>query len=178
MKKLFFSLIVISLISGCTLFQNNTSPIRAVETFLGKYQSLDEEVITQLDNVIANENFTEEQQDNYRELMKKQYQNLNYEIKEDVINGNDSTVTVEIEVYDYATPQNDIDDYVDNNREEFLDVEGMFSTERYTDYKIEQLQATTDRINYTLDLKLTKTNDKWALNDLNDIDIRKIQGVY
>ena len=36
-------------------------------------------------------------------LLKKQYQNLSYKIKEETEDGDNATVEVEIEVYDYIT---------------------------------------------------------------------------
>ena len=47
------------------------------EEKLGKYQSMDSEVLTQLDNVISNDTTMDDtQKKDYKSLMEKQYQNL------------------------------------------------------------------------------------------------------
>ena len=81
MKKLLitFSLILI-LVTGCGTKMG--TPTAKVEEFLGKYQSMDSEVLTQLDSVIATDSaMSDNQKKEYKSLMEKQYQNLSYKIK-------------------------------------------------------------------------------------------------
>ena len=179
MKKIFLVIIVMFLVTGCVLFQTKTSPTRSVESFFGKYQSLDNTILNQLDDVVLDEDLTTTQKDDYKTLMKKQYQNLSYVVKDEVVDGNNAIVTVEIEVYDFTKSQTDIEDYIAENRAEFEDEEGVFSQEKYMDYKLGILKDETDKVKYTLDLRLTK-NDKgeWQLEDLTDIERQKIHGVY
>lgn len=174
-------IIVISLLIllvGCTLMNSTTSPKRAVEDLLGKYQSLDNKVIEQLDDVIAGETLTATQRDDYKALIRKQYQNLTYTIKDELIDGDTAVVTTEIEVFDFAKANKETDLYVSTNKDEFLDDNDVMSDVLYQDYKIKKLKDVTDRIKYTLDLELTKTDNKWKVNDLNNVERQKIHGLY
>ena len=99
----------------------------------------------------------------YKELMKKQYKDLTYTIKEELIDGNNATVTVEIEVYDYNKAINDAETYYKNNPSEFKNSDGGIDEEKYMDYKIKKMEAVKDKIKYTLNLTLTKKDKKYSL---------------
>lgn len=121
MKKLLitFSLILI-LVTGCGTKMG--TPTAKVEEFLGKYQSMDSEVLTQLDSVIATDSaMSDNQKKEYKSLMEKQYQNLSYKIKSEEIDGDNASVDVEIEVYDYATSITKSKNYYNEHRDEFLE---------------------------------------------------------
>ncbi len=179
MKKLIlvvFSLLLIT--CGCDSMMN--TPTKRVEEFLNKYQRLDSDVLTQLDEVIKNATYTfnDTQSTSYKELMKKQYKDLTYTIKEELIDGNNATVTVEIEVYDYNKAINDAETYYKNNPNEFKNSDGGIEEEKYMDYKIKKMEAVKDKIKYTLNLTLTKKDKKWVLNDISESDRQKLHGLY
>ena len=179
MKK--FVLVVFSLLLfavGCDNIMN--TPTKKVEEFLNKYQKQDKEIISQLGDVISNGgySFSESQSNSYKELMKKQYKDLTYTIKEETIDGNNATVTVEIEVYDFNRVLADVENYYISNPSEFNTDTGEIDYSKYMDYKISELQKTTDRIKYTLNLTLSKKDKKWIMNNITDADIKKIHGVY
>ena len=120
MKKVIISLLFVILLTGCTSNLLNT-PTKKVEMFFNKYQSLDDDVLSQLKNVVDNEiSFTKEQGLNYIEIMKKHYQTLKYRIKDEVIDGDTAVVTVEIEVNDYSKILKEADLYLENHKEEFI----------------------------------------------------------
>lgn len=118
-KKLVVVLsLLVMLMTGCG--NNMNTPTDKVEAFLGKYQSMDSEVLTQLDNIISNDNtMSDEQKKDYQSLMEKQYQNLSYKIKDEEIKGNEASVLVEIEVFDYANSIVESREYYSNHRDEF-----------------------------------------------------------
>ena len=96
-----------------------------------------------------------------KESLKKHYQNLTYEIKDETVNGNKATVEVEIEVTDFYKALN----------------EGMKDND--IDSKLNLLKDAKDRVKYTLYLKLEKNDDGlWSLNDLSNEDEQKILGMY
>ena len=136
MKKILilFSLILL-FITGCGTKMG--TPTAKVEEFLGKYQSMDTAVLAQLDSVIGTDSaMSDDQKKEYRGLMEKQYQNLSYKIKSEEIDGNDATVDVEIEVYDYATAITESRKYYSEHRDEFLDDDNTNNTkdiEAYND---------------------------------------------
>lgn len=120
MKKILVSLsLFLLLVAGCSNTMN--TPTKTVEEFLGRYQSMDSEILAQLDQVVSEDsNMSDEQKGEYRSLMEKQYQNLSYKIKNEEIDGNKATVDVEIEVYDYATSISNSKKYYNEHPDEFM----------------------------------------------------------
>ena len=176
-QKILILISLIIFIAGCTLTSSTTSPKRAVEDLFGKYQSLDKKVVEQLDDVIAGETLSAVQQSDYKELMRKQFQYLTFTLKDEIIDGDTAVVTVEIEVFDFAKANKETETYLSSHEKEFTE-NGTRSNALYQNYKIDQLKDVKDRIKYTLDLGLTKTDDKWKLDELSDIERQKIHGLY
>ena len=185
MKKILLGLsFILLLVAGCANTMN--TPTKKVEELLGKYQKMDTAVLTQLDNVIAEDTtMTDEQKKEYRSLMEKQYQNLSYKIKGEEITGDDATVEVEIEVLDYATSINESKKYYSEHRDEFKDEEidktdtMVDEDSKYIDYKIKMLKNVTDRKKYDITFNLRKDkDDNWKLEDISDTDRQKIHGLY
>ena len=180
MKKviaLLFSLVL--LLSGCGNENLLNTPTKRVEMFLSSYQSLDDEVLNQLDDTINEEvAFNTEQREKYRELMKTHYQNLKYEIKDEVIDGDTATVTVEIEVTDYSKVMSEANTYLEENPDEFNDEKGEYDLSLFTTYRLDKLKDVKDKVKYTLDLTLTKVDDEWQIDDISDEDQMKIHGLY
>jgi len=119
MKKLLAILAVAFLIlTGCENTMN--TPTSKVEEYLGKYQKLDKGVLEELDDVLKKEtSMSEEQKKEYRTLLEKQYQNLNYKIKNEDIDGDTATVDVEVEVLDYQTTIDKSKEYYAEHKDEF-----------------------------------------------------------
>lgn len=181
MKKILcaFTVLVITLMTGCGEKTLTDTPTKKVEAFFGNYQTLNEDVLNQLDETIDNdETIAEGQRDEYRELMKKHYKNLKYDIKDEVVDGDTATVTVEIEVTDYTKVMTDADKYAEENPNSFNDEEGKYDATLFTKYRIDKLKDVKDTVKYTLDLTLTKVDNEWQLDDISDTDEKKIQGMY
>ena len=78
-NKIIFAVSILFLVVGCSMMMN--TPTKKVEDFLSKYQTMDKAVLTQLDDVIDDAfNFVDDQKETYRDLMKKQYQQLLYHL--------------------------------------------------------------------------------------------------
>lgn len=180
MKKILTVLSILTFMTGCGCQGNlMNTPTKKVEMFLGNYQSLDEEVLTQLDKIVAEEeNFNTEQRNSYKDLMKKHYQDLTYDVKDEVIDGDVATVTVEIEVTDYSKAMAEAETYLAEHPEEFKDENGEYDKSLFVTYRLEQLKDVNDTVKYTLELTLTKVDDEWVLDDITDVDERKIHGMY
>lgn len=180
MKKLLCILGALAIMTGCSLTANmDNTPTKKVEALMAKYQSLDSGVLMDLDNVINNEElFNDEQKNDYREIMKKHYQDLTYEIKDETIDGNNAVVTVEIEVNDYSKVMATADQYLQDNREQFYNEENEYDEDLFTKYRLDQLRDADERVKYTLELSLTKNNGEWVLDELSDADRSKINGMY
>lgn len=178
MKKLAMMLFVPFLLVGCGQKIMNT-PTKQVEMFFANYQSLDDSVVEQL-NKVANEEelFNSTQRKEYVELMKKHYQDLKYEIKDEIIDGDTATVTVEIEVTDYSKTLEDAEKYLNENKSEFNNDKNEYDESLFTTYRLEQIKKSTDKVKYTLNIYLTKVDNEWKIDDLSETDRMKINGMY
>ena len=177
MKKIIYVFLLVILLTGCGEISN--TPTKQVEGFLNKYQTLDQNVLDDLEQVILEEEkFDELNKQKYRDVVKRQYQDLIYYVKEERVDGNKAVVTVEITVYDFANTMVEAENYKNNHISEFNDENGLFSQVKYIDYVIEQLNKTKEKVKYTIDLSLTKTDDKWKLDGLDSDTEDKILGVY
>jgi hypothetical protein len=181
MKKIVTILFATLCLTGCaceaTIMKD--TPTKKVEAFLNNYQTLNDDVLDQLNEVVQKEEtFTEAQREIYIDIMKKHYQDLTYEIKDETINGDSAVVTVEITVNDHSKTITASETYLKEHPEEFNDETGTYSVSLYNDYVLNQLKESDEKVTYTLDLTLTKKDDEWTLDDLSDVEESKIHGTY
>ena len=170
---------MLMIFTGCENDLMNT-PTKRVETLMTNYITLDEEVLRDLDETLLTETvMTPNQKDRYRDILKRQYQHLSYEIKDETIDGDNATVSVEIEVYDYNKVINEANTYLNDNPNEFIQEDNNITdVSKFNDYKLNMLKNAKDKVTYTLNLTLSKEDDKWVLDDLTDTEISKIHGMY
>lgn len=163
MKKIIIPILVFLFLVGCSA--SKATPKSAVEDMLKKYQSKDEKVMSQLSDIMNSDTiYTSDQKKLYRNAIERQYTDLTYDIKDDEINGNNAIVTVEIEVYDYSNVNvSDVD---------------SSDVEAYNTAKLNAMIGTKERIKYTLELSVTKNGDEWEVDNLTDIERKKIHGLY
>lgn len=184
-------------LAGCSTTMN--TPTSKVEEFLGKYQNMDDDVLVQLDQVLDDDKtMSKEQKDKYRAILEKQYQNLSYKIENEDIQGDDATVDVKIEVLDYATTIREAQEYYTEHREELekeheeekSDDDSISSdvvedakdtieeSAVYIDYKLKELENVSDTTTYNITFYLSKEDGEWRLQDISDLDLQKIHGLY
>ena len=150
---------------GCSMANTPTSK---VEALFNKYQTLDKDIDSGIDDILNEQNLSESHSERYRKILEKQYKNLTYQIKEEKIDGEDASVMVEVEVLDYKNAISDF--YFDSN---------IYTKETYDEEKLNRLEDVKDKVVYTLELNLIKkSNGDWELNGLTNEDIKKIQGMY
>ena len=177
MKKIFLIVMTLLLLVGCESVMNN--PTKRVEVFLNKYQTMDNEVLTQLDDTLNKDGtLSDNQKKDYKELMKKQYQNLTYTIKDEEVDGNNAIVKVEIEVYDFNKAMTNADNYLTEHQDEFIDDNDTINNEKFMDYKIKQMKDMSEKVKYTIDFSLTKKDNQWQLENSDEITRQKIHGIY
>ena len=178
MKKIVLFILMLALVTGCNNNLMNT-PTKQVETMLNNYVTLDKKVLDDLDNTLLTETImNNDQKDRYKNILKKQYQNLAYEIKNETIDGDKATVEVEIKVYDYYKINMASETYYNDNQNEFMGDDDTMDIVKYNDYKLDELDKAKDKVTYTLNLTLHKEDDKWVLDDLTDVEISKLHGLY
>ena len=117
MKKFVVVLMVI-LLSACTLGKAVT-PRQKVSEFLDKYKNENTDILSQLDETIDTEITDDDQKDRYRTLMVNQYKNMEYEIKDEIIEDDNAVVEVEVTVYDYASAIKNSNTYLNEHLDEF-----------------------------------------------------------
>lgn len=180
MKKVFASLILVIgciFLVGCSC--TNKTAKGAVEDFLNQYKNLSASVLTDLEDVINRENLKDEQKEVYRDVLKKQYSDLKYEVLDETYDGDTAVVKAKITVYDLYKAQSDAANYLNGNMDEFKGEDGNYDNNLYLDYKLDQMKKTTDTVEYTIEFNVVK-NDKgnWQVSDLSNSDLEKIHGIY
>lgn len=171
MKKFICFLTVLLLFTGCGMMDN--TPTKKVEALLNKYQTNDVDVLDDLDNVLFSDSMlTDDERNNYREFMKKHYQDMVYKIKEETIDGDSATVIAEITVRDYSEAMNDANEYRLNHANEF-DEDNTFAS-----YRLDKLSDVKDTETYTITFHLTKSNNEWKVDPLSSDDEKKLNGLF
>lgn len=179
MKKIILFVLTLGLLTGCSFKDMMNTPTKRVEELLGKYQSLDKKLVGQLDEVVSNEpTFNETHKKDYKDVIKKQYQNLTYKIKNETVDGNKATVEVQIEVVDLISEVDKANKYTMEHEKEFMGTDNKVSTEKVNDYKIKQLKDAKVKIKYTITFDVKKTDKTWKVADLNETQRQKLQGMY
>lgn len=175
-KKIFLIVSLLLLVVGCGCMKKTAKG--AVQDYLNQYKNLSANVISDMDDVIDNENLTDTQKEKYREILKKQYQDLKYDIVSEKYDGDNATVDVKIKVYDLYKVQKDANDYLTTSGDEFKE-NGVFSNDLFMDYKLDKMKKTMDTIEYNITFNVTK-DDKgnYKVSDLSNTDLEKIHGVY
>lgn len=175
MKKIILFILGMLLIVGCDNIDN--TPKMKVEELLNSYKDLTDEVLTDLDTKLLEANVDEEVRGEMKDVYKRQYKDMEYEIKSENINNDEAIVEVELTVYDYGKAREEAEAYIDEHSEEFMtgNIIDDIKTQRYI---IERQNETTKRTKQGITLELTKDNGKWTINDLDDETIEKIHGTY
>ena len=174
MKKVLYLLVAIVLLTGCSCTANmGNTPTKKVEDYLNKYQTNDDGVINDLDEVLTNDTtLTDAERTDYSDFMKTHYRDMQYEIKDETIDGDTATVNAEVTVRSYADVVNEANDYRLNNPDEFDD-DNTFAT-----YRLDRLKEVTDTETYTITFHLTKEDEEWKIENLSEDDLRKLSGLY
>lgn len=168
MKKIISIFIFLLLLVGCSL---SNTPTAQVEDLLSKYQMLDSDIKTGIEDVIKQETLTEDQKERYRKIIEKQYKNLTYEVKDEQTDGDIAIIKTEIEVLDYKKSVNEINSMYQGRND--------YTIEEYNNAKLDALEAVKDKVTYTIDFNVIKDEDgNWKLSSLNNEAIKKIQGMY
>ena len=174
MKKIFSLIMILFLLTGC----GNSSARCEVEKYLKKYKNLNSEVLVDLERVIEKEDLNNEQTKKYRNILKKQYKDLGYEIVSEEYDGDICYVVVNISVYDLYTVQKDAYLYLENHHDEFNDENGEYDINKFVDYKLDKMQDATNRIEYKIVFTVKRENNEYVVEQPLENDLKKIHGIY
>jgi len=168
--------VAVFLLAGCSM---DNTPTKKVENFLDSYKNLDDGVLTQLTDMVKTDALMNDtQRTTYTDILKKQYQDMNYTIKDETIDGDNATVVAEIEVYDYYKVTTDATDYYNKTPDEFKDETGKIDESKFVDYRIGKMKDAKDKVKYTINFTLKKVDNSWVLNDIDDATRQKIHCLY
>ena len=176
MKKIIAIIIGTLFLFGCGC--EDMKARNAVTDYLSQYNNLTDAVLDDLDKVSSGEDLTDEQRSLYKDIIKKQYQDLKYEIVDEKYNGDQATITAKITVYDLYKAEKDASLYMKEHPEEFYDKNNIYSNKKYIDYKLEQMKMMNDTTLYTIDFNVIKQDGKWVLEQPSKTDLEKIHGIY
>ena len=174
MKRLLVVFIILLTLTGCG---GNTAK-GAVDSYLKKYRNLNSEVLIDLEKLVEDENLSSEQEDKYRDILKKQYKDLTYEVIEEEYDNDISYVTVKISVYDLYKAQNDASIYLRNNPEEFYNENNEYDVNLYLDYKLDEMKNMNDKVEYKVTFTVIKEDDKYIVEQPTEEVLQKIHGIY
>lgn len=175
MKKILIIIANLLLTVGCSC--SNDRAADAVEKYLNDYQGLSANVLEDIDDLAENEDLTDTQKDTYKEILKRQYRDLNYTIENEDYDGDTANVTVKITVYDLYKSTKDSSKYLNEHPDEFL-TDGSYDSSKYLDYKLSNMQKEKTTTTYNIVIKTLKVDGKWQVEQPNEETLEKIHGIY
>ncbi|MFI3260377.1 MAG: hypothetical protein R3Y13_01515 [bacterium] len=175
-KKTLLSILLLICIVGCTSIQTASS---VVEDYLSSYQNLEYQILVDMETVINSEDLlTDDQKQIYREILKKQYSDLYYEVIYERYNNDEAIVGVNITVYNYYETQKESGEYLSSNPNEFNNEDGKYDVSLYMDYKLSMYQSDINRITNYCEFLLIKEDGIWKIKEINNDVLEKIHGIY
>lgn len=174
--KVLSLILVIFSLTACSLMKKTAKG--AVEDYLNQYKDLSANVLSEMEVVLNAENLSDKQKEVYRDALKKQYEDLKYEIVSESYDGDTAIVDVKITVYDLYKVQKDADKYASEHMDEFRD-NGVYNSDLFMDYKLKQMKETKDTVQYNITLNLEK-NEKgnYQVINVSNETLEKINGIY
>lgn len=198
MKKFLIALMVM-ILSACTL-GTATTPKQKVSEFLDKYKNEHTNVMEQLKDTIESEFTNDDYKKRYTILMTNQYKNMEYEIKDEIVEDTTAVVEVEVTVLNYGAAITNANTYLEEHSDEFKKASSTIASDnakttttdenntittsdvdndKFTEYKLSQMEKVNDTVKYTIEFNLTKNdNDEWEIDSLSDTDLEKLHGIY
>lgn len=147
------------------------SPVEITKNFMDKFNKLDKDVISNI-KYDFKDPLNERQKKEYTKVIRRQYEKLGYSIISDDKSDTEANIKVEVNIFDYNTCWNEAGDYIDLYSYKFA------NEEKKVDYKISKISKCHEKITHIIMFKYTKKDDKWIMNNLDEDDIRKINGTY
>ena len=143
----------------------------SVEEYLNKFKNHDQEVMQSLEQLIVYENLSEKDQELYRLIMRKQYQDLKFKTVQEYYNGDHALITEEIEVYDYKKSRQRASQYYNEHA-------STLTNEEYQRLQLEYMYQEKSRTKYTINFELAYEDEHWKLISPDYTVLQKIHGIY
>ena len=177
MKKIFiisFTIFSILLSAGCIGLMG---PSEKVDNMLSKYVKLDKTIMDELNDYIDKQELNEEEKARYKNIIKKEYSTIEYKIIKETINNNMAEVEVEITVLDLYGASKEAEDYLYENPSKFYR-DGTYDSHLFIDYKLSIMEKYNETKNYTIYITLSRHDDIWYIEELDNNTLEKIHGIY
>jgi len=175
MKKVLITILALVSLAGCSL---SNTPSSVVQTYLDNYKNLSDEVITQLEAKVSNEDLSNVNRETYKSILSKQYKDLKYEIKDESIDGDKAEVLAKITVYDLFKADNEANAYMNETPVEFYNDSGVFDNDLFNTYRLNKMNEISDTVDYEIIFKLNKKDGEWILEEPDRDTLEKIHGLY
>lgn len=181
-KMLFFgcvALVLVVIITIILLIVNNvkSNSIEGLtKAYMSKYQKLDEEVVDKI-KYEFDDKLTSDQKQKYKAIIENQYEELEYDIVEVRESGVTGEVVVKFSVYDLASTMEQANSYIAVYGNKFKK-DGKFDEYAAIDYKLEMLDETEMKVDYTITFTFYNDNGTWIMDDLVEADLKKIRGTF
>jgi len=174
MKKI----LLIILLSFCMVGCSNNNAVDPVKEYISKFKNHDAAIMSSLDELLEHENLTNEQNDIYKIIMKKQYNDLEYKVVNSTYNGDKAIIELEITVYDYQNSKKKASEHLNNHQEEYYDENGDLYEIKYKNLQLQYMKSERQRIKYTISFHVKYEKKQWILESPDYTVIQKIQGIY
>lgn len=172
--KYFLLIFVVSLLTGCL---GNMGPSEKVEEFLNMYIKQDTSIINELEDYLNKQDLTQMQKARYRDIIKDEYSKIEYEIINEKVKDEKATVDVNIIVKDlYGASQQAENDLLDNPLDFYT--EGVYDSSKFIDHKLDIMENYKVKKNYIINLNLTKYDNKWVMDNLDESTLEKLHGIF
>ena len=174
MKKFFLFLICIFFLTGCS----KQYAVTPVKEYLNKFRNHDVEVTSSLEELLRQEDLLKEQALLYELIMKKQYVDLEYEIKEETYNGDHAVIQVLVTVYDFSHSKNEALLEKNDKIDLYILEDGSFDKDSYINLQLKYMKNEKKRISYTVSFFVNFIHDEWVLETPDHVVLQKIHGLY
>lgn len=165
--------VIISIIVG-TVKSNSIEGL--TKAYMEKYQKLDDSVVDKI-KYEFDDKLTSEQKTKYKAIIENQYEELEYDIVEVKEEDTYGEVIIRFTVYDLASAMEQANSYIEVYGSKF-NKDGEFDEYAAIDYKLKMLDETETKVDYSITFNFYKENGTWVMDELNETDLKKINGTY
>lgn len=182
MKKILILALSALLLTGCMGIgedKTTNTPTQEVEQTLYKYQTLNSDVVNQVNDVVYDsDSLTQEQQDKYKQLLTNNYRDLTYTVTSEKIDNDTAYVKTNVVVYDYSKAIDEFNLSYEENKDAYLLEDGTINKEKYNDDLLDALLNSTYKKTHEIEFIVKKNENKWSISDLTEDAKEKLSGFY
>ena len=172
--KIIAIIAALSFLTGCIWLMG---PSEKVDAMMSKYVKCDKSIMDELNGYLDKQDLNDEEKNRYREVIKREYSTIKYEIKDERIKEDLATVTVDLKVLDLYKASDEAEKYLFKNPSKFY-TEGVYDSHKFIDYKLGLMEKCEDTKDYTIEITLSRHDDIWYIEELSEDVLLKIHGIY